>query len=157
MTSVSFQIPIKPISLNTSHRIVRRGKRMMRIKTEATVLFEEEFSYHLSNYETLKSHIIDNYDPHIYSIQVEAFFYLNELEYFTKVKNGKKTISKRSMDLDNMIKVGFDQIFKWLGIDDSQVTRIIAEKIPTNEQPTMVFRISLVRFPQLFLVPPELI
>lgn len=128
---------------------------MMRIKTQDTVLFEEEFLYHLCNYETLKAHIIEKYNPNIYSIQVEAYFYLNESEYFTKVKNDKKTISKRSMDLDNMIKVGFDQIFKWLGIDDSQVTKIIAEKIPTNDSPTMVFRVSLVRFPELFLVPPE--
>lgn len=128
---------------------------MMRIKTEGTNLFEEEFSYHLSGYDILKSHITDKYNPNIHGIQVEAYFYLNESEYFTKVKNGKKTISKRSMDLDNMIKVGFDQIFKWLGIDDSQVTKIIAEKIPTNEQPTMVFRISLVKFPELFVVQTE--
>jgi len=155
MTSISFQIPMKPISVNASHRIVKFGKRASRIKTEKAVLFEQEFSFHLSQYNELKSHIFDIYDPRKFSILVEAYFYINEKDFFTKPKKGLKTVSQKSMDLDNMLKVSFDQIFRWMEIDDSQVTKIIAEKIPTNAEPTMVFRLSLVKFPELFVVPIE--
>lgn len=152
MNQISFQIPLRPISLNHSHRIVRFGKRPARIKTEAAKQFEEEFSYYLSEYESLKPHILDAYDPRKHSIELEAYFYLNESEYFTKPKKGFKTINKRCMDLDNMLKVSGDQIFGWLGIDDSQVTKIMAQKIPTNDDATMVFRISLIPIPELFVV-----
>ena len=53
-----------------------------------------------------------------------------------------------------MIKVSNDLVFKWLDIDDSQITKLSAEKIPTNDDYTIVFRISLIRFPELFLVSP---
>jgi len=155
MTSISFQIPMKPISVNASHRIVKFGKRASRIKTEKAVEFEKEFLLHLRQYSELKSHILEVYDPRMFSIQVEAYFYLNEADFFTKPKKGFKTVSQKSMDLDNMIKVSFDQIFRWIEIDDSQVTKIITEKIPTNDLPTMVFRVSLTKFPELFVVQPE--
>lgn len=152
MKQISFQIPLKPISLNTSHRLVRFGKRTVKIKTEATRLFEEEFCYYLSEYETLKLHLLDDYDKRRHSVEVEVYFYLNEKDYFTKPKKGFKTISEKSMDLDNMIKVANDQVFGWLGVDDSQMTKISAQKIPTNDQATMVFRISLIPIPELFVV-----
>jgi Holliday junction resolvase RusA-like endonuclease len=146
---------MKPISVNASHRIVKFGKRASRIKTEKAVQFEQEFGYHLVQYNELKAHILDVYDPRMFSILVEAYFYMNEQDFFTKPKKGFKTVSQKSMDLDNMLKVSFDQIFRWMEIDDSQVTKIIAEKIPTNSEPTMVFRISLVKFPELFVVQTE--
>lgn len=155
MTSISFQIPMKPISVNASHRIVKFGKRASRIKTEKAMIFERDFRAYLQEYLPLKDHILENYDPRMLSIQVEAFFYINESDFFTKPKKSFKTVSQKSMDLDNMIKVSFDQIFKWIEIDDSQVTKIITEKIPTNAEATMVFRISLVKFPELFVVQPE--
>jgi hypothetical protein len=146
---------MKPISVNASHRIVKFGKRASRIKTEKAVLFEQEFGFHLLQYSELKSHILDVYDPRKFSILVEAYFYINDGDFFTKPKKGFKTVSQKSMDLDNMIKVSFDQIFRWIEIDDSQVTKIVTEKIPTNSETTMVFRISLVKFPELFVVQPE--
>lgn len=154
MNQISFQIPLRPISLNKSHRIVKFGKRPARIKTEEAKLFEEEFSYYLSQYEDLKPHLLSTYDERKHSIELEAFFYLNEDEYFTKPKKGFKTINKRCMDLDNMLKVANDQIFKWIGIDDSQLTKLHSQKIPTNDQATMVFRISLIPIPELFVVQP---
>jgi len=152
MNQIAFQIPLRPISLNHSHRLVRFGKRISRIKTEAAKDFESEFLFHLQEYNGLRHHIIDGYDPRKHSIELEAYFYMNEGEYFTKPKKGFKTINKRCMDLDNMIKVANDQIFNWLGIDDSQVTKITAQKIPTNDEATMVFRISLASIPELFVI-----
>jgi hypothetical protein len=146
---------MKPISVNASHRIVKFGKRASRIKTEKAILFEQEFAFHLLQYNELKGHIFDVYDPRMFSIQMEAFFYLNDKDFFTKPKKGFKTVSQKSMDLDNMLKVSFDQIFRWMEIDDSQVTKIITEKIPTNAEPTMVFRLSLVKFPELFVIQTE--
>lgn len=155
MNQIAFQIPLKPISLNLSHRIVKFGKRLVKIKTDETRQFEEEFSYYLSQYDSLKKEITLNYDPRKHSIELEAFFYLNDKDYFTKPKKGFKTINKRSMDLDNMLKVSNDQIFKWIGIDDSQITKITTQKIPTNDEATMIFRISLIPFPELFVVQPS--
>jgi Holliday junction resolvase RusA-like endonuclease len=85
------------------------------------------------------------------------FVYLPEAKFFTKPKNKNdfRRISKNSGDISNMIKTAEDQIFRWLEIDDSQVSRVVAEKIPTNAESTMIFRVSLLNQPQLFLVPAE--
>ncbi len=146
---------MRPISLNHSHRNVKMGKRLVRVKTKEAVMFETEFAAHLSQLSELKNHIHESYTATKHSIEMECYFYLNDKSYFTLPKKGERTISKKSMDIDNMIKVGNDQIFKWLEIDDSQVTKLTAEKIPTNAQDTMVFRISLVRYPDTFVVSPS--
>lgn len=127
----------------------------MRIKTKETSAFESEFLAHLSQYNNLRDHIHEQYDPTKHAIEMECYFYLNDKEYFTLPKKGNRTISKKSMDIDNMIKVASDQIYAWLGIDDSQVIKLSAEKIPTNDLPTMVFRISLIRAPDTFAVLPS--
>jgi Holliday junction resolvase RusA-like endonuclease len=127
----------------------------MRVKTKDALAFEAEFLAHLSQYNNLRQHIYDSYNPNKHGIEEEIFFYLNDKEYFTLPKKGLRTISKVSIDLDNMIKVANDQVFRWLGIDDSQVVKIHTEKIPTNAQATMVFRISLIPFPELFVVSPS--
>jgi len=157
MTSISIQIPMSPVSLNDTHRLVKFGKRASRIKTTEFVAWENEFLHHLKQYDSLKLHLLENYRDDMNCFTLEVFLYLNNEKYFAKPKSKKanKTISKRSKDVSNCIKPAEDQIFRWLGIDDSQVSRIIAEKIPTNHDCTMVFRISLVKFPELFLVSVE--
>lgn len=152
MTSISFQVPLKPISLNHSHRLVKFGNRISRIKTKEANQFEFEFTQHLKTFNDLKNEFVSKYRKDFHAVELECYFYVNEKDFFTHPKTGNKTISKKSMDVDNMIKVSNDQIFKWLGIDDSQVTKLYAEKIPTNDDYTMVFRISLIQFPELFLV-----
>lgn len=157
MTSISIQIPLSPLSLNDTHRLVRFGDRASRIKTEGFIRWEKDFLLYLLKYKTEKDFLINNYNEKTHGIMLEVFLYINESKYFAlpKTKKDTKRISKKSKDTSNCIKPAEDQIFRWLGIDDSQVTKIIAEKIPTNDQCTMVFRISLVKFPELFVVSAE--
>lgn len=146
MSILSFQIPLEPISLNTSHRNIVRGKRFMRIKTEKTSLWEREFQQYLGMISNYRDDFLKEYDPKRKAIQIDIFFYLNKSVYFTK----SGTISKTGKDLDNLIKVGNDQVFKWLGIDDSQVIKLSAEKIPTVNEPSIFYQISLISYPATF-------
>lgn len=143
------------MTLNHSHRLVKFGKRAGRIKTEDFANWEKEFSYWLREYSDLKTHLVAGYDERKHSIQFEMYVYLNDSKYFTKPQKGFRRISKQSGDISNMIKTAEDQVFRWLEIDDSQVTKLISEKIPTNDDGTMVFRISLINRPELFVVPTE--
>lgn len=151
MSVISFQIPLPPISLNTSHRNVRFGNRLARIKKKQTLDWENEFKKWLSEYNDLKPSLLKDYDEFRHCFHVEAFYYLNDKEFFTQPRKNKKRISKVSIDLDNMIKCSLDQIFGWLEINDSQVQKVTAEKRPTNDQATMVFQISLSSIPEVFL------
>jgi len=157
MTSISIIVPMSPISLNHSHQTMARNGRVFRFKKASTKQYEDEFNYYIQSGNEQRDIFFEKYNPEIFSIKIESFFYINESKYFAKPKNKKsgKTISKRSMDVDNISKIANDLIFKWIGIDDSQITCSICEKIPTNDEGSMVFRISLVRFPELFLVSPE--
>jgi Holliday junction resolvase RusA-like endonuclease len=157
MTSLAFQIPLAPFSLNQSHRLVKFGKRASRIKTSEFIEWEKDFSSFLGDYSDIKQHLLEKYNDAHHGFMLEIFLYINSDSFFSKPKTKKdhKRISKRSKDVSNCVKTSEDQIFRWLGIDDSQVTKIIAEKIPTNSESTMVFRISLVKFPELFVVQPE--
>jgi Holliday junction resolvase RusA-like endonuclease len=120
----------------------------MRIKTEKTVKWTDEFNAWLAEYSDLRPALMQDYDPTRHSIQLEVYFYLNYKEFFTQSK--KRTISKRSIDLDNMLKVGNDLVFKWLEIDDSQITKIFAEKIPTDGESAIVYQITLTLIPPIF-------
>lgn len=157
MTMISFQIPMNPLSLNQSHRLVKFGNRASRIKTNEFVQWEKEFNDWLLEYSDLKTHLNYNYDDRKHAVQLEMYIYLNEEKFFTKPKNKKdfRRISQKSGDVSNMIKTSEDQIFRWLGIDDSQNTSVHCHKIPTNGEPTMVFQISLIPIPELFLVQPS--
>lgn len=143
------------MSLNLSHRLVKFGKRAGRIKTDEFNRWEKEFLVYLAEYNELRPVLLEGYDARKHSIQLEMFVYLNKDKYFAKVKGGFKRISARSGDVSNMIKTSEDQIFSWLGLDDSLVSRIIAEKIPTDDAGTMVFRITLVEIPELFEVQAQ--
>lgn len=153
MASIVFQIPMTPITLNHSHGY-GNGRRFKKPKT---IKFEKEFNYYLASLGRLRKHIADNYNEYRYAIKIESFFYINEKSYFAKPKNKSvtKTISKTSIDLDNMQKSVNDLIFKWLDINDSQIVESISHKIPTDDLGTMVFRVTLVNYPELFLVSAQ--
>lgn len=129
----------------------------MRFKKKSTKDFEEEFGLYLRKYNHLKISLLQIYNERQFAIKIESFFYINSKTYFAEPKSVKltKTISKKSLDLDNIQKVSNDLIFNWLGIDDSQIVNLCSEKIPTNDEGVMVFRISLCSFPELFVVPAQ--
>jgi Holliday junction resolvase RusA-like endonuclease len=151
MSKLILQIPLEPISLNQSHRIARFGNRPTRIKTKDMISWEAEFAYLLSSANEQRKEFLANYDEKKHSFYIEIYFYIKEDKFITK----KKTISQKSGDLSNMIKTSEDQVFRWLGIDDSQVTKIVVEKIPTKDSPQIVFMISLLGYPELFSVLPQ--
>lgn len=146
MSIISFQIPLEPISLNHSHRNIIKGKRLMRIKTEKTSRWESDFQACLSSINKYRDEFLKDYDPKKKAVQLDIFFYLNRDSFFTK----SGTINQRGKDLDNLIKVGNDQVFKWLGIDDSQLVKMSAEKIPTINEPSIFYQISLISYPATF-------
>jgi len=74
------------------------------------------------------------YEKNPNGIKVTVITYLERSKFFTK----KGTINKRSGDLDNTLKCLLDNIFKVIGIDDSQIVEILAKKIPWKEDKTVV-------------------
>lgn len=118
----------------------------MRIKTEKTAQWEKDFQSCLYAINKYKDEFLKEYDPKKKAIQLDVYFYLNRDSFFT----GSGTINKRGKDLDNLLKVGNDQIFKWLGIDDSQLVKLSAEKIPTINEASIFYQISLISFPATF-------
>lgn len=153
MANIHFQIPMTPISLNNTGSF---GKKRF-FKNKKTMTFERDFNMYLSQLGRLRKHINDHYNQYIHAIKIESYFYINEKKFFAQPKNMRvdKTISKKSLDIDNTPKKVNDLIFRWLGIDDSQIVNTVNWKIPTNDLGTMVFVISLVKFPALFEVPHQ--
>lgn len=151
MSKILFQIPIEPMSLNHTHRIVKFGKRASRIKKTEFVAWEKEFLFHLNKLNDKRTELLKYYNETKHSLILELFFYLPKEKFYTK----KNTISKKSGDISNMVKTTEDQIFNWLGIDDSQVQKLVVEKIPTGEKPQIQVMISLTGYPELFLIQPQ--
>lgn len=92
------------------------------------------------------------YDRTQACIHVDAYFYVPKDDFFTKAKskkNPRSHISRTSLDLDNCLKTAFDVMFGWMGIDDSNVAFINAQKIPTTGDWSMIFKLSIAPFPQL--------
>lgn len=159
MKSVTFQVPMKPVSLNHSHEMrvskwvnPKTGKRrIFRAKKKSTEDFEKMFEFYLRQLQTELKLFAEEFDPTKNAIHVDAYFYINKEEFFTKpksIKNPRVEISRHSLDLDNCLKIAMDSIFGFLGIDDKHVTYINAQKIPCVED-KMIFKLALCPFPSL--------
>lgn len=118
-----FIIPLKPISTNRMHGVFRGRK----IKSREGREFEIICNNLLAAFFDQAKIFIENFDENSQAIRVEYKFYFPYHELVTK--NG--TLMKRRNDVDNMVKVFQDQVFKFMGIDDSLVTEIRAQKIPS--------------------------
>jgi Holliday junction resolvase RusA-like endonuclease len=160
MKSLSFQVPQRAKSLNNSHQsFVGRsssGKlRVFRNKKTTTRSYEDEFRAHIAEYADLFADFVSTFDDRKHAIKIEAYFYFNEKEFFAKPKkkSDTKRISKSCADLDNILKLNFDLIFEALKINDASIVNIEAWKVPTNDAGTMVFRLTHVPFPEMFVVP----
>lgn len=124
MSQFSFMLEIEPVSVNHSHcfgkgfryKLPKTRKYEIELKKQLSV-FKDEFSAFHSSFNPLTNYISASYS-----------FYAPKDFFYTK----EKKISKRSKDLDNCIKIVQDNIFKFIGIDDTFVTDIEAVKRPTN-------------------------
>ena len=119
MKPVTFQVPLKPVSLNHSHemkvsrwRNPKTGKRrIFRAKKQSTEDFEKLFAYYLSLVRDELKQFVDAYDPTQFCIHLDAYFYIQKDEFFTKAKsksNPRIEISRNSLDLDNCLKITID-------------------------------------------------
>lgn len=146
---LELHIPIKPLSVNNAKTFSSKTKRFF--KKSKTVAYENEFNT-LMGTEEITDVIREFktlYDGRKHSLKLSCFFYVKEREFFTKPKNKKdfKRISRSSQDLDNLLKINIDLLFKRLEIDDKCITQIYAEKIPTSKESKIIFHLETVILP----------
>lgn len=149
MAELTLQIPLPPMTLNHSHRLVKIGGRASRIKTPAFKAWESKFLCHLREFEDIKFDLTSAFDERKHSIELEMIFYIKHDRFMTLPKNGFKRISKTSGDLSNMIKTSEDQVFNWLDINDAMVTRLITEKVATMGEDSMFIRVRVIPIPDV--------
>lgn len=75
------------------------------------------YSYQLKEFK-------EAYNPFTQHIAIDYTFYIPK--FFTS----DNRVSRQSKDVDNMVKVVNDRLFKEMGVDDSQVTDLSARKRP---------------------------
>lgn len=136
--NLEFDIQLKPIGLNNSYFLSSRGKNkpVMRIKTDATRLFERKFDARMNQYQKELDEFNSFYNDHSHYIVVDYLFYIPVL-----TKDGKK-INQRSGDVDGLIKVAQDCLFKRLKCDDSAIVYLTACKIHATD-PVIKIKLSL--------------
>lgn len=127
---ISLYFPlIKPITLNHATKYRAVGRRAMSYKSPAYKKLESQINSLMNkgNNKKAVSKFNKNFDENKHQLQVEYKFY-----YPIKLK-GKNRISKTSMDLSNIEKNIQDCIFKSLIADDSCITRLVSEKIHSEQ------------------------
>jgi len=124
---------LKPIGVNHSHMLTTIGRHARRIKTTLTKRFETRFQMQLDHYQDKINEFNDEYDSKKHYLNVVYKFYIPVL-----VKSGK-TINKRSGDIDGLIKLTQDCMFKALKADDAEIITVNATKIHSE-----AFKIEIV-------------
>ena len=117
---------IKPISLNHCHKITTRGRFPSKYKTKEYIAFESKINSQISSFKSQIRKLNSAYKEDTHYMVVDYRFY-----YPIMTKAG--TISKRSNDVDNIIKPINDIIFKHLSTDDSQVMSVASTKIHSDQ------------------------
>lgn len=145
-------LPLKPLSVNNAKSFSIRNKRFF--KKKSTLQYETDFNF-LMGIKDIALAIEEFkviYDDRKHSLKLSCFFYVKEEEFFTKPKNKNdfKRISRKSQDLDNLLKINIDLLFKRMEIDDKCITQIYAEKIPTDSDPKIIFHLETVSMPLTF-------
>lgn len=106
----------------------------MTIKSAEGRQFEATFNHFLAEFS---SHAIDfmrYFNPDTDALHVDVICYIAKEDFFTK--SGK--IHKRCLDVDNALKSVLDQVFDFIDLDDSLVTRVTSSKIPSDADSTEI-------------------
>lgn len=143
MNQITFQLPIKPISINKKFTLHKRSRFI--IKSPEAQSFEKKINLMLNDFEDLFNELRDNYkqDKHAISFDLEVF--VPQHEFFTK----KQTINQRCLDVTNAFKMLEDIIFKRIGIDDSQIVQASAGKFPwARETWSCIVKIKIIPAPK---------
>lgn len=127
---------IQPLSANAALRAVSRGGRVWIISSDAKRKNEINFNRELGKFKSELMEFKSEFDEYLNHIHASFYFYIpsdfGSKRFYTR-KGKKVKISSRSGDLDNFLKSTIDSIFKYIGINDSYITRIECEKIPSNK------------------------
>jgi len=149
MHMLEISIPLKPLSYNNSKTFSFKSKRFF--KNKKTMQYEVDFEFLMEQIKIPLLEFCSEYDDRKHAFKISCFFYTPEKEFFTK--DGR--ISARGQDLDNLLKINIDLLFKTFKkfnqkINDKQITQIYCEKIPSSGESKMIFHIERVIFPLVF-------
>ena len=116
---------IKPISLNHAYISTAKFNRVIRFPSKEYKQLESKINLILREYKNDINKLNQYFDPKKHCIHCSYRFYMPILK-----KDG--TISMKSLDLSNCIKVIEDIIFKQFQFDDSQISFLSCEKIHSD-------------------------
>lgn len=116
---------IKPISLNHAYISAAKFNRVIRFPSKEYKQLESKINLILREYKNDINKLNKYFDPKKHCIHCSYRFYMPILK-----KDG--TISMKSLDLSNCIKVIEDIIFKQFQFDDSQISFLSCEKIHSD-------------------------
>ena len=120
---LEFKLDLSPVSLNSSTFVWNNR----RIKTKQAIAFENDFNELMKPYAHSLGLLADSFIDTEHSFSLDYTFYLKT--FFTK----KGNISAKSKDVDNLVKVVNDRLFKLIGIDDSTMIDLTAKKRPADK------------------------
>lgn len=146
------EIPLKPLSVNNAKRFSIKNRRFYKVDKAAQ--YETDFNFLMGMKEIVLAmeEFKVQYNENKHALKLSCFFYVKEEEFFTKPKKkgSARKINRKSQDLDNLLKINIDLLFKRLEIDDKCITQINAEKIPTEHDAKIVFHLETVSMPFSF-------
>jgi Holliday junction resolvase RusA-like endonuclease len=117
---------VKPITHNNAIKPSSRGKFVTMYKTEMGKKFETEMQLKLCNY-------LYEFDRLNKSYREDEHYLVVDFRFYMPVLTQKKLISKKSCDVDGLIKYTQDVIFEYLEPDDSQIISVSSTKIHSEK------------------------
>lgn len=118
------KLPIKALSYNGYYRSTKSGNR---VKTGAGLAYDEELEYILRDYSEELEIFGKGCDPSKNIVAMEITYYNPGF----MLKDGSR-VSKTAGDLDNIVKVLQDKIFKVIRKDDSMVRSLKVSDMPSD-------------------------
>lgn len=134
-TSITFYVPIKPLSYNGYYRNTRTGKR---VKTGAGHEYDEALTHYISDY----ADEIDGFFSTLGEDEcIRLKLVVGKSNYYTE----KGAVHKRSGDISNTVKVIEDKVFSHVtGFDDYIVKSVVLDEYPCDDD---FFAISFHKIP----------
>lgn len=125
----------KPLSVNHAYFNVKRGKRILRILNDDAKILRDKIHERLRNKQVRKQLKLmrDSFIREKHKLEIEIVHKVPVDKFYTK----EGYISRHSGDIDNILKLLIDFTLNpkypdALGIDDTFVSKILVEKIPTE-------------------------
>jgi Holliday junction resolvase RusA-like endonuclease len=117
---------IEAISLNHYNKPSTRGRFVTYYKPKESQVFDSKVNSCLKSYKSEFSKLNKSYDETKHYLIVDYVFYM---PIFVKKKD---RISKKSKDVDNIIKPVNDLLFNFLNCDDSSIISVSSTKVHSD-------------------------